>query len=58
MKVTTKIRYRAKEEEAIIIPKEKDKIKVEFKKPQRAITKGQSVVFYKDDIVIGGGKIL
>ena len=58
MKVTAKIRYRAKEAEAKIIPIEKDKIKVEFENPQRAITKGQSVVFYKGDIVVGGGKIL
>ncbi len=58
MEVTAKIRYRAKEAEAKIIPIEEDKIKVEFKNPQRAITKGQSVVFYKGDIVVGGGKIL
>ena len=52
-----KIRYRAKESKAKI------KIinnvaEVEFYVPQRAITKGQSVVFYDEDgIVLGGGII-
>lgn len=58
MEVQAKIRYRAKEADAVLIPIEADKVKLEFKEPQRAITKGQSVVFYKDDIVIGGGKIV
>ncbi len=52
-----KIRYRAKEAKAKVV-KEFDKIKVIFQEPQRAITPGQSVVFYDEDgIVLGGGKI-
>ena len=35
-----------------------DKIKVVFDTPQRAITKGQAVVLYDGDIVVGGGTIL
>ena len=57
MKVKAKIRYSAKEADAIIIPIENGKVRVEFEVPQRAITPGQSVVFYEDDIVVGGGII-
>ena len=56
MEVTVKTRYSSKVANAKII-EENDKIKVEFDKPQRAITPGQSAVFYVGDIVLGGGKI-
>ncbi|WP_366846615.1 aminomethyltransferase beta-barrel domain-containing protein, partial [Clostridium sp.] len=36
---------------------ENGKVRVSFKEKQRAITKGQSVVFYLDDLVVGGGII-
>ena len=58
MQVMAKIRYAAKEAKATIYPIEEDKIKVEFEEPQRAITPGQSIVFYIGDIVLGGGKII
>ena len=58
IKCFAKIRYRAKEAKAKVIKKE-DKVLVEFEEPQRAITKGQSIVFYDEDgIILGGGKIL
>ncbi len=58
MRCKAKIRYRAKEAEAMIFPEE-DKVKVIFDTEQRAITSGQSIVFYDDDgIVLGGGKII
>ena len=56
--VMAKVRYSAKEAKAFIYPMENGKMKVEFEEFQRAITPGQSVVFYIDDIVLGGGKIV
>lgn len=58
LKVNAKIRYAAKEAPATITQIEPNKIKVEFDQPQKSITPGQSVVFYVDDVVLGGGKIL
>ena len=57
IKATAKIRYNSEEAECRIIPKGLDKAEVSFKKPVKAITPGQSVVFYKDNIVLGGGII-
>lgn len=58
IRCNAKIRYRAKEAPAIIEP-HGDKIKIRFEEAQRAITPGQSVVFYDENgIVLGGGKIL
>ena len=54
--VTAKIRYRAKEAQAII-KKQVENWLVTFQEPQRAITPGQSVVFYIGDVVLGGGII-
>lgn len=57
MRVTAKTRYTAKEAEATIVPIENEKVKVIFDTPQRAITPGQSVVFYQGNVVVGGGVI-
>ena len=56
--VKAKVRYRAKEADAILYKIENGQVKLEFTEPQRAITPGQSVVFYIDDVVLGGGKII
>jgi len=56
LEVTVKTRYSTKASKARII-QEGNNIKVVFEDPQRAITPGQSAVFYINDIVLGGGKI-
>jgi tRNA-specific 2-thiouridylase len=52
-----RIRYKHKEDDAEIIPIGENKVKVIFNRQQRAITPGQAVVFYKDDLLLGGGFI-
>lgn len=57
MRVKVKTRYSSKEADASIM-QENNLIKIIFDEPQRAITPGQSAVFYVGDIVLGGGKIM
>ncbi len=57
LEITAKIRYQAVEAEAALIPLEDGRARVTFAQPQRDITPGQGVVFYQDEIVLGGGII-
>ena len=57
MRVSAKVRYRHKEQPATVIQTGDDEIRVIFDEPQRAITKGQAVVLYQEDVVVGGGMI-
>lgn len=57
MAVKAKIRYKHKEARALLNPLDSGMAIVEFEKPQRAITPGQSVIFYDEDVVLGGGII-
>ncbi len=54
--VDAKIRYR-KKPALCSVTRIDDKLKVMFKEPQDAITPGQAVVFYAEDVVLGGGVI-
>jgi tRNA-specific 2-thiouridylase len=55
--ITAKIRYKHKEARALLIPLEENRARLEFATPQRAVTPGQSAVFYEKDLVWGGGII-
>ena len=52
-----KIRYGKKEGAACVSPLAEGRVRVDFAEPQRAVTPGQSVVFYDGDTVVGGGII-
>ena len=57
LRVTAKTRHSQHEQAATVYPEENGRIRVVFDTPQRAITPGQAVVLYQDDLVIGGGTI-
>ena len=58
IKVMVKTRYSSKEYLATIEMVQEDTIKVIFDEEVARITPGQSAVFYIDDMVLGGGKIV
>lgn len=57
LRVKAKIRYRQRETDATVTPLPNGNVAVDFDAPQRAVTPGQTVVFYNGDIVVGGGTI-
>lgn len=54
---TAKTRYSATDTSCLVEPLGDGRIRAVFDKPVRAVTPGQSVVFYDGDIVFGGGMI-
>lgn len=58
MRVKAKVRYRQAEQWATAVQVDEDTLKIEFDEPQRAVTKGQAVVMYDGDVVVGGGTIV
>lgn len=58
IRLKAKVRYRQTEQWATVTQTDEDTIKVKFDEPQRAITKGQAVVLYDGDTVVGGGTIV
>jgi tRNA-uridine 2-sulfurtransferase len=57
IRVAIKIRHRHEPAAATLRVTADDRIEAEFDEPQRAITPGQSAVFYQEDEVAGGGWI-
>jgi tRNA-specific 2-thiouridylase len=57
LKCSVVIRYGHVAVPCTISKYEKDVLRVDFKKPQRAVTSGQSAVFYDKNRVLGGGII-
>lgn len=58
IKITAKTRYSHREAAATAENIGGGRIKITFDEPQRAITRGQAVVMYDGDIVVGGGTII
>jgi tRNA-specific 2-thiouridylase len=57
LRVTAKFRYKTTETVATISPTPGDLVRVHFDDPQRAVTPGQSIVFYDGDLIVCGGVI-
>ncbi len=57
IEVSVKIRYNHSEVKAFLIPRGLKEVEVRFKKPQKSVTPGQSVVFYRKNVLLGGGII-
>ncbi len=58
VRASVKTRYSQKEAPATVIPLDRNTVIVQFDTVQRAVTPGQSAVFYIGDTVLGGGKII
>ena len=57
VKCMAKVRYRQADQACTLSKSGSAAYRVEFGQAQRAITPGQSVVFYQDDLCLGGGVI-
>ena len=57
MKLMAKIRYRQTDQTCTLSAVSNGKLEVAFVEPQRAITPGQSIVFYNGDVCLGGAVI-
>jgi tRNA-uridine 2-sulfurtransferase len=56
-RLRVKIRYRHRASWAVVEPEPGGGVRVEFEKPQRAVTPGQLAVFYDGDFVVGSAWI-
>ncbi|MFL0799846.1 MAG: tRNA 2-thiouridine(34) synthase MnmA [Agarilytica sp.] len=57
LKCSAKVRYRQQDQACQLNIRDDGTIAVQFEQAQRAVTPGQSVVFYDNDICLGGGVI-
>ncbi|WP_223909040.1 tRNA 2-thiouridine(34) synthase MnmA [Geobacter sp. AOG1] len=57
LEATCKIRYRHRPVSCTVIPLPGNRAEVRFTVPEKSVTPGQAVVFYRDDEVLGGGWI-
>ena len=58
LRAKAKIRYRHREQWATVEVTGKNTVHLVFDAPQRAVTRGQAVVLYDGDTVLGGGEII
>ncbi|MDX1489950.1 MAG: tRNA 2-thiouridine(34) synthase MnmA [Pseudohongiellaceae bacterium] len=57
LRCTAKIRYRQPDQECVVTANDDGSVSVAFDELQRAVTPGQSIVFYSGDICLGGATI-
>ena len=57
IRVQARARYHQPEQDATAFVLPGGRVQVTFDRPQRALTKGQAIVLYQADVVIGGGTI-
>jgi tRNA-uridine 2-sulfurtransferase len=57
LRCTAKVRYRQSDRACTVTPLAAERFRVAFDEPQRAITPGQYVVLYQDEVCLGGGVI-
>jgi tRNA-specific 2-thiouridylase len=53
-----RIRYRGEDAPCAVDPLDDDRVRIEFRSPQRAVAPGQSAVLFVGDEVLGGGRIV
>ena len=56
-RLKAKVRYRHPEQWATVTQLDTDTLEIKFDEPQRAVTRGQAIVLYDGDCVVGGGTI-
>ena len=58
LRCQAKTRYRQQQAACTVTTYEENQLQVQFDNPQWAITPGQAIVFYQDELCLGGGTIL